>query len=201
MPVGGPGAAPQTNVVRLDDGRRYSTRDIRTPLIRLAVAVAISIPLIAGAFMLGQSTRITEEDAARHEHSTVAALTKRHKQKTHNLLVRQEKKLKKSSTNAQRSVLRRPIKPVRMPATPLVIQLDTAAATTKVVPTGSTQESISELAWRILTTADAALRRGRDRVDYSQSCKASEARVVGGHRYAMLDRQGCDFDVRHVVAA
>lgn len=52
--------------------------------------------------MLGQSNRMTEEDAARHERSTVAALTKRHKQKTHNLLVRQEKKLKRILQQARK---------------------------------------------------------------------------------------------------
>lgn len=76
-------------------GARYASRDIRTPLLRAAVAAAIAIPLIVGAFLFGQSTRITKQQAARHESATVAAFSKRQKMKTHNLLLRQEKKLKK----------------------------------------------------------------------------------------------------------
>lgn len=81
-------------------GANYSRRGLRefAPVSTLA-AVAIAIPLIAAAFLLGQSTRKSDDEV--HRDIVVARTaqksfdTKRAQVKTHNLLQRQEKKLKK----------------------------------------------------------------------------------------------------------
>lgn len=81
-------------------GAKFSRRGLRelAPVSTIA-AVAIAIPLIACAFLLGQSTRKSDDEVQRN---IVAAKTtqkaidaKRAQIKTRNLLQRQEKKLKK----------------------------------------------------------------------------------------------------------
>lgn len=81
-------------------GANYSRRQMRelAPVSTL-VAVAIAIPLIASAFVLGQSTRKSDDEVNREIVAARTAQksldTARAKVKTHNLLQRQEKKIKK----------------------------------------------------------------------------------------------------------
>lgn len=81
-------------------GASFSRRSVGSVVpITTLVVVAVALPLIAAAFFIGQSTRTSDQQVNKELASTAATQRaidgKRAKTKTHNLLVRQEKKIKK----------------------------------------------------------------------------------------------------------